>query len=321
MKQILLLLLSIPTLLFSQSNTLSSITEDDMGTWAFSQHNQVSEKIIELINSRYLDVYETENTKMSEKKLYEKFYSVVSLFIQTDMNDPRIGKDSSFGFFAEQLIKSFKINKDFLEFNKKGQPWLLQKKEVYKFLSEEQLLYINQFNINSTIDVDSIPSKSKKLVQNINQNLISLCRSGKVNVYQSDSLKTSIAKENLKELGFNDVNTAVFISEDEWIDTIIKVDASVFTKNQKSIFFYNLSFQNSQFNIQSISPAVIYFLSNNEMPPLPKGYLKYNDIVNLSSKESDFIFKIIPFITMVKIAHIQFERESYNNYFQEKTKP
>jgi hypothetical protein len=117
MKQTLLLFLSIPTLLFSQSNTLCSVNEEDMGTWAFMQHTQWSEKIIASINSRSIQIYETEKLKMSEKKMSEKLYNLVTVFIQTDMNNPEIGKDSVMGFFKEEFIKSFKTSKDFFEFN------------------------------------------------------------------------------------------------------------------------------------------------------------------------------------------------------------
>jgi hypothetical protein len=117
MKQTLLLLLSIPTLLFSQSNTLCSVNEEDMGTWAFMQHSQFSEKIIQSINIRSVQIYETEKLKMSEKKMSEKLYNLITVFIQTDMNNPEIGKDSVMGFFKEEFIKSFKTSKDFFEFN------------------------------------------------------------------------------------------------------------------------------------------------------------------------------------------------------------
>ncbi len=318
MRQTLLLLLSVPTLLFSQSNTLCSVNEEDMGTWAFMQHTQFSEKIIQSINSRSVQIYETEKLKMSEKKMSEKLYNLVTVFIQTDMNNPEIGKDSVMGFFKEEFIKSFKTSKDFFEFNTDGFKWMLSKKEVYKFCTPDQLLYIDRYSFNNTIHIDSIPSKSKTLINNINQNLVSLCRSGMLTVYQNDSMLTKISKEKLKKHGMYETAIALPLNDDEWLDSTIEVDATNFNKNMNCNFFYNLQYSNYQFSIKSISPSAVYKIANHEMPAMPKGYLKYNEALTSLKSESELINSLIVFTTCLKSSHFQLDREEYKNYFTKK---
>jgi hypothetical protein len=318
MRKTLLLLLSMPTLLFSQSNTLCSVNEEDMGTWAFMQHSQFSEKIIQSINLRSVQIYETENLKMSEKKMSEKLYNLVTVFIQTDMNNPEIGKDSVMGFFNEEFIKSFKTSKDFFEFNTDGFKWMLSKKEVYKFCTPDQLLYIDRFSFNNTIHIDSIPSKSKTLINNINQNLVSLCRSGLLTVFQNDSMLTKISKEKLKKHGMYETAIALPLNDDEWLDSTIEVDATIFDKNMTSNFFYNLQYSNYQFSIKSISPSAVYKIANHEMPAMPVGYLKYGEVLTSLKSDSELINSLIVFTTCLKASHYQLDKEDYKNYFTKK---
>jgi hypothetical protein len=318
MRQTLLLLLSIPTLLFSQSNTLCSVNEEDMGTWAFMQHSQFSEKIIQSINLRSVQIYETEKIKMSEKKTSEKLYNLITVFIQTDMNNPEIGKDSVMGFFKEEFIKSFKTSKDFFEFNTDGFKWMLSKKEVYKFCTPDQLLYIDRYSFNNTIHIDSIPSKSKTLINNINQNLVSLCRSGMLPVFQNDSMLSPISKEKLKKHGMYETAIALPLNDDEWLDSTIEVDACIFDKNMTSNFFYNLQYSNYQFSIKSISPSAVYKIANHEMPAIPSGYLKYSETLTALKSESELINSLIVFTTCLKSSHYQLDREDYKNYFTKK---
>ena len=318
MRQTLLLLLSIPTLLFSQSNTLCSVNEEDMGTWAFMQHSQFSEKIIQSINLRSVQIYETEKIKMSEKKTSEKLYNLITVFIQTDMNNPEIGKDSVMGFFKEEFIKSFKTSKDFFEFNTDGFKWMLSKKEVYKFCTPDQLLYIDRYSLNNTIHIDSIPSKSKTLINNINQNLVSLCRSGMLPVFPNDSMLTTISKEKLKKHGIYETAIALPLNDDEWLDSTIEVDACIFDKNMTSNFFYNLQYSNYQFSIKSISPSAVYKIANHEMPAIPSGYLKYSETLTALKSESELINSLIVFTTCLKSSHYQLDREEYKNYFTKK---
>jgi hypothetical protein len=313
MRKTLLLLLSMPTLLFSQSNTLCSVNEEDMGTWAFMQHSQFSEKIIQSINLRSVQIYETENLKMSEK-----LYNLVTVFIQTDMNNPEIGKDSVMGFFNEEFIKSFKTSKDFFEFNTDGFKWMLSKKEVYKFCTPDQLLYIDRFSFNNTIHIDSIPSKSKTLINNINQNLVSLCRNGMLTVFPNDSMLSPISKEKLKKHGKYETAIAVQINEDDWLDSIIEVDATMFDKNMTSNFFYNLQYSNYQFSIKSISPSAVYTIANHEIPAMPVGYLKYGEVLTSLKSDSELINSLIVFTTCLKSSHFQLDREEYKNYFTKK---
>jgi hypothetical protein len=318
MRQTLLLLLSIPTLLFSQSNTLCSVNEEDMGTWAFMQHSQFSEKIIQSINVRSVQIYETEKIKMSEKKTSEKLYNLITVFIQTDMNNPEIGKDSVMGFFKEEFIKSFKTSKDFFEFNTDGFKWMLSKKEVYKFCTPDQLLYIDRYSFNNTIHIDSIPSKSKTLINNINQNLVSLCRSGMLTVFPNDSMLTAISKEKLEKHGMYETAIALPLNDDEWLDSTIEVDACIFDKNMTSNFFYNLQYSNYQFSIKSISPSAVYKIANHEMPAIPSGYLKYSETLTALKSESELINSLIVFTTCLKSSHFQLDREEYKNYFTKK---
>jgi hypothetical protein len=318
MRQTLLLLLSIPTLLFSQSNTLCSVNEEDMGTWAFMQHSQFSEKIIQSINIRSVQIYETEKIKMSEKKTSEKLYNLVTVFIQTDMNNPEIGKDSVMGFFKEEFIKSFKTSKDFFDFNTDGFKWMLSKKEVYKFCTPDQLLYIDRYSFNNTIHIDSIPSKSKTLINNINQNLVSLCRNGMLTVFPNDSMLSPISKEKLKKHGKYETAIAVQINEDDWLDSIIEVDATMFDKNMTSNFFYNLQYSNYQFSIKSISPSAVYTIANHEIPAMPVGYLKYGEVLTSLKSDSELINSLIVFTTCLKSSHFQLDREEYKNYFTKK---
>jgi hypothetical protein len=318
MRQTLLLLLSIPTLLISQSNTLCSVNEEDMGTWAFMQHSQFSEKIIQSINIRSVQIYETEKLKLSEKKMSEKLYNLITVFIQTDMNNPEIGKDSVMGFFKEEFIKSFKTSNDFFEFNTDGFKWMLSKKEVYKFCTPDQLLYIDRYSFNNTIHIDSIPSKSKTLINNINQNLVTFCRSGMLTVFPNDSMHSPISKDKLKKHGKYETAIAVQINEDDWLDSIIEVDATIFNKNMTSNFFYNLQYTNYQFFIKSISPSVVYLIANHEMPPMPSGYLKYSETLTALKSDSELINSLIVFTTCLKSSHFQLDREEYKNYFTKK---
>jgi len=318
MRQTLLLLLSIPTLLYSQSNTLCSVNEEDMGTWAFMQHSQFSEKIIQSINLRSVQIYETEKIKMSEKKTSEKLYNLITVFIQTDMNNPEIGKDSVMGFFKEEFIKSFKTSKDFFEFNTDGFKWMLSKKEVYKFCTPDQLLYIDRYSFNNTIHIDSIPSISKTLINNINQNLVSLCRSGMLPVFPNDSMLSPISKEKLKKHGKYETAIALPLNDDEWLDSTIEVDACIFDKNMTSNFFYNLQYSNYQFSIKSISPSAVYKIANHEMPAMPKGYLKYSETLSALKSDSELINSLIVFTTCLKSSYFQLDREDYKNYFTKK---
>jgi hypothetical protein len=318
MRQTLLLLLSIPTLLFSQSNTLCSVNEEDMGTWAFMQHSQFSEKIIQSINIRSVQIYETEKLKMSEKKMSEKLYNLITVFIQTDIDNPEIGKDSVMGFFKEEFIKSFKTSKDFFEFNTDGFKWMLSKKEVYKFCTPDQLLYIDRYSLNNTIHIDSIPSKSKTLINNINQNLVSLCRSGMLPVFPNDSMLTTISKEKLKKHGKYETAIALPLNDDEWLDSTIEVDACIFDKNMTSNFFYNLQYSNYQFSIKSISPSAVYKIANHEMPAIPVGYLKYREVLTSLKSDSELINSLIVFTTCLKSSYFQLDREEYKNYFTKK---
>ena len=318
MRQTLLLLLSIPTLLFSQSNTLCSVNEEDMGTWAFMQHSQFSEKIIQSINLRSVQIYETEKIKMSEKKTSEKLYNLITVFIQTDMNNPEIGKDSVMGFFKEEFIKSFKTSKDFFEFNTDGFKWMLSKKEVYKFCTPDQLLYIDRYSFNNTMHIDSIPRISKTLINNINQNLVSLCRSGMLTVFPNDSMLTAISKEKLKKHGMYETAIALPLNDDEWLDSTIEVDACIFDKNMTSNFFYNLQYSNYQFSIKSISPSAVYTIANHEMPAIPVGYLKYGEVLTSLKSDSELINSLIVFTTCLKSSYFQLDREEYKNYFTKK---
>jgi hypothetical protein len=318
MRKTLLLLLSMPTLLFSQSNTLCSVNEKDMGTWAFIQHTQLSEKIIASINSRSIQIYETEKLKMSEKKMSEKLYNLVTVFIQTDMNNPEIGKDSVMGFFKEEFIKSFKMSKDFFEFNTDVFRWMLSKKEVYKFCTPDQLLYIDRYSFNNTIHIDSIPNKSKTMINTINQNLVSLCRSGMLTVFQNDSLLSKISREKLKKHGMYETPIALPLNDEEWLDSSIEVDATIFNKNMTCNFFYNLEYSNFQFYIKSISPSAVYTLQSFEMPAMPAGYLKYNEALTSLKSESELINSLIVFTTCLKASHYQLDKEDYKNYFTKK---
>jgi hypothetical protein len=277
------------------------------------QHSQFSEKIIQSINLRSVQIYETENLKMSEK-----LYNLVTVFIQTDMNNPEIGKDSVMGFFNEEFIKSFKTSKDFFEFNTDGFKWMLSKKEVYKFCTPDQLLYIDRFSFNNTIHIDSIPSKSKTLINNINQNLVSLCRSGLLTVFQNDSMLTKISKEKLKKHGMYETAIALPLNDDEWLDSTIEVDATIFDKNMTSNFFYNLQYSNYQFSIKSISPSAVYKIANHEMPAMPVGYLKYGEVLTSLKSDSELINSLIVFTTCLKVSHYQLDKEDYKNYFTKK---
>ncbi len=318
MRKTLLLLLSMPTLLFSQSNTLCSVNEEDMGTWAFMQHTQLSEKIIASINSRSIQIYETEKLKMSEKKMSEKLYNLITVFIQTDIDNPEIGKDSVMGFFKEEFIKSFKMSKDFFEFNTDGFRWMLSKKEVYKFCTPDQLLYIDRYSFNNTIHIDSIPNKSKTMINTINQNLVSLCRSGMLTVFQNDSLLSKISKEKLKKHGMYETPIALPLNDEEWLDSSIEVDATIFNKNMTCNFFYNLEYSNFQFYIKSISPSAVYTLQSFEIPAMPIGYLKYNEALTSLKSESELFNRLIVFATCLKASHYQLDKEDYKNYFTKK---
>lgn len=295
MKTRILIVLAFASLQYSlkAGSFPSRLDENDLGAWAWQQHQEISEKIYRAVCSGIM----SPGQKIQRWAFEEKY----TVFLSTSDDDPTQGKDTvvqgplRFEYIIGPWGKShinIKVHKDSSNIQ-------LNFLWFHKLLSDDNKLYLTHY-MNPAADCDSIPQRSRRLLQGINLKLYMQGMQAKCKVYKNDSFINPMTQKEKQETGtetymaFIPTNTGdPTVYRDTQISQSFGVTLRV--SDLKQTLYFSIFQKADKWNLNALAAAYPIRFNGVTLGYLPWGFLKIKDISVLNAGEKNLIYTAIGF--------------------------
>lgn len=292
-------------------NISGSFDAYEMGSWAMTQHNSICSKIYSAIKndkSKVINMKRADALKHIGGIDSDTFYTKLEIIIEPHPTPPIV--EAYHYLSLKNNIMSFKTDKN--------APEIQIEFASFKYLSKEEISYLNQFDIAGKAYYDSIPLTSQKRIFEINLRLYREASAISSTTYLNDSLTTRLSLEEKPKRG--GIEVVVFIQSDP-NDPTIGYDSLYYIPYENQIkdssryigINYVMSFSNLSFSIAALSSTFESMRSIRSYNLFPYGYLKIDTIQTLSPSEMQFIFYLIRFSMNDKL---KTHKETLNEYLK-----
>jgi hypothetical protein len=273
------------------------LDENDLGAWAWQQHQEICEKIYRAVCIKTLTGVRS-NGQSVQNSSFEETYTV---FLSTSDDDPTQGKDTLvqgplrfeylIGPWGKDLI-NLKVHRDSSNIQ-------LKMAGFYTLLSPDNKLYLKLY-MNVAADCDSIPARSRRILQSINLKLYKQGMLTKSKVYKNDSFTHPLTQKEKQETGSE--TYMAFISTNpneptEGRDTQITQSFGVtlgFSELKQTLYF-TISQNADQWKLNALSPAYPIQFNGITLGYMPWGFMNSKEIKLLDENERNLLNTSIGF--------------------------
>jgi hypothetical protein len=305
---------------FSQNKITTSISEIDLGAWAYQQHLTLIESAYQIIESDKINVYQNDKNQLFDsKKRKNIFKQDIIVWIQTDPNNLEIGFDSmiSTSFFDIEHFKNIIISKSFFQFNIKTEKVLIKREDLFKLLKPSTQKYIEYFTNLNELNLVDIPKTSRVLMHQMNLKLRDYALQSSVILYKNDSLTSFYSLEEKKNRAIQKKEITLYNGNDQQneYDTTLTIDPFNINNNQLIRLFILVNLNNYQLQNQCLAASLVLFINDMIIPPLPFGFTNYNESIKALSKQKELFEEIYNFTLIEKISYNQWSKKEYIERF------
>jgi hypothetical protein len=308
------------------------VTQHYMGAWAYSQHINIVLLIQDQLNKGELKLFKSDGTQYSESEIRSEFLLRYEndkyLYSKKDTNF--IYKFGDLGGLYSTIGNQLAISNDFIQFgfNENYLNFYISRVVFDKYLSREKLNYLEQYNNDGFIYIDSIPKTSSLLFNKMTRALYNQSFSNNINVYNTPFLVKNDTINKRSE-GYGGIQFVVFRRTDPK-DPTIGVDSEYLQKMpyDTSILKRHISISfiisNSTIELSALSSFYIArpYKKSSYLIKESIGFIKFNEINFLTGKQLEILNDLLP----IKIDEIMRDPSSswlwqynsrYNNYLRD----
>lgn len=288
------------TLLFLSSNVIAQkrintiINPEEISIWAIIQHKEIEMKLYHAIKNNTIALLKG-NSTLNQTEKREVFKHTYIAFINTDQDDPTIGKDTTVvDYFQNDIEKITETNANYsFKFPNLSDEYSVIKSQLMKILSPENTLYLQLFKEQQSITYNNIKTVSSNLYFNLFDKLYNYSISENSKLYQTDSLTRTLS--NIEKEEKSKVEIVTFIKTDPEDSTIgmdsvyyIKYNSKI--KHYKNEIYCNNFFDLNSYKINSIACSRSYLIYGIETFPIPIGFINFKEAnLTLNNNEIQFI--------------------------------
>lgn len=308
------------------------VTQHYLGAWAYSQHINIVLLIQDELNNGELKLFKSDGTQYSESEIRSEFLlryeNEKYLYSKKDTNF--IYKFGDLGGLYSTIGNQLAFSSDFIQFgfSENYLNFYISRLAFDKYLSREQLNYLEQFNNKGILFLDSIPKTSLILFNKMTRALYNQSFSNNINVYRTPSLiKNDTINKRIE--GYGGIERIVFISTNPKDPTIgvdsaylqkMPYDTSILKRHISISFIIN----NNTIQLTALSSFYIArpYKKSSYLIKESIGYIKFTEINFLTGKQLEILNDLVP----IKIDEIMRDPSSswlwqynsrYNNYLRD----
>ncbi len=307
----------------AQNNILFQLGHKDFGVWAYQQHNGIAKVICDNIKSGKLVGYNAKNLKETPMESLGKIAVQTTVFIQTDPNDPTVGRDSSYMAETSDNYFLFKISGEYIllkPFKGSNNLLKLKRSELFALLNTEQKEYFTSYTSSFALCIDSIPKVSRRIFDNYNVELFEYSKKPTVKLFINDSMNSVWTNEEKENLSKDEMSAFLSTDPDDPTigrDTLILVDYNLRDTMKEQAIILMMNIENFKLHVNAISCGMERKLMGVMAYTIPFGYLPYAENAPYSATEM-LVLNAVMHLKMADALnnHTNYE-DMYDDYFMD----